>query len=206
MNRLQHYISLIIFTAGFAFGVQVPNFIDQYSKRVDAHLIEATSLFSGYQALANDQQNGDINALILKHETSSDATFRAEAALIRGLQTNIVRYQEEGAALIAGTWPGLIHIALKGSAALLQETINQDLAILPLNLDAMSYGFIIAILFSILWELVSLLLRGISRWHSRRQFKLQWAKRGASMSSQSREDGPNRHAELAHDVKAMSRY
>jgi hypothetical protein len=197
MSRVQHYISLIVFTTGFVLGVQIPNFIDQYSKRVDAHLIKA---------LADDQLGGDINALILKHETTRDVTLRAEATLIRGLQSNIESYQEEAITWAKGIWPSLIHIALKGSAALRQETINQDLAILPLNLDAMSYGFIIAILFSILWELVSLLLRGISRWHSRRQFKLQWAKRGASMSSQSREDGPNRHAELAHDVKAMSRY
>ena len=197
MSRVQHYISLIVFTTGFVLGVQIPNFIDQYSKRVDAHLIKA---------LADDQLGGDINALILKHETTRDVTLRAEATLIRGLQSNIESYQEEAITWAKGIWPSLIHIALKGSAALRQETINQDLAILPLNLDAMSYGFIIAILFSILWELVSLLLRGISRWHSRRQFKLQWAKREASMSSQSREDGPNRHAELAHDVKAMSRY
>jgi hypothetical protein len=197
MSRVQHYISLIVFTTGFVLGVQIPNFIDQYSKPVDAHLIKA---------LADDQLGGDINSLILKHETTRDVTLRDEATLIRGLQSNIESYQEEAITLAKGIWSSLIHIALKGSAALRQETINQDLAILPLNLDAMSYGFIIAILFSILWELVSLLLRGISRWHSRRQFKLQWAKRGASMSSQSREDGPNRHAELAHDVKAMSRY
>lgn len=170
MSRVQHYLSLVVFTAGFILGVQIPNFIDQYNKRVDAHLIEATNLFSGYQALANDQQGGDINALILKHETSSDATFRAEAALIRGLQSNIERYQEEAAALVSGIWPGLIHIALKGSAALRQETINSYSANLPLNLDAMTCGFILALTFSVLLELIILLLRGIVRWPRRRRY------------------------------------
>ena len=192
MNRVQHYISLVIFTAGFAFGVQIPNFIDQYSKRVDAHLIEATSLFSGYQALANDQQNGDINALILKHENSNDATFRAEAALIRGLQSNIVRYQEEGTALAAGIWPGLIHIALKGSAALRQETINSYSANLPLNFDAMTCGFIMAILFCILWELVLLALRGLLGWPRRQRYKNRPHK--PSPRSHSHKDRPTRHA------------
>ena len=161
MNRLQHYLSMIIFTASFALGVQIPNFVDQYGKRVDAHLIEASNMFAGYQALADVQQGGDVNALILKHETSDDLTFRAEAMLIRNLRSNIGQYRAEIIALNQSLWQGISHIVLNGSPSLRQETIENYSVNLPLNLDALTYGFVVAILLCVIWEFLLMIL-GVS--------------------------------------------
>ncbi|RML78834.1 hypothetical protein APX70_05575, partial [Pseudomonas syringae pv. maculicola] len=38
---MRSYLRLVLFTTGLLFGVQVPGFISDYSKRVEAHLIEA---------------------------------------------------------------------------------------------------------------------------------------------------------------------
>ena len=152
---------MIIFTAGFALGVQIPNFVDQYGKRVDAHLIEASNMFAGYQALADVQQGGDINALILKHESSDDLTFRAEALLIRDLRSNIRQYRAEIIALNQSLWQGVRHIALNGSPSLRQETIENYSVNLPLNLDALTYGFIVAILLCVIWEFLLIILGAI---------------------------------------------
>lgn len=35
------YLRLLLFTLGLLLGVQVPGFIDDYAKRVDAHRLEA---------------------------------------------------------------------------------------------------------------------------------------------------------------------
>ena len=179
MNRLQHYLSMIIFTAGFALGVQIPNFVDQYGKRVDAHLIEASNMFAGYQALADVRQGGDINALILKHESSDDLTFRAEALLIRDLRSNIRQYRAEIIALNRDLWKGISHIVLNGSPSLRQETIENYSVNLPLNFDALTYGFIIAILLCVIWEFLLMILGALFGIPRRRRRSHQQKSRAA---------------------------
>lgn len=41
---LRSYLRLVLFTAGLLIGVQIPGFISDYSKRVEAHLIEAQKM------------------------------------------------------------------------------------------------------------------------------------------------------------------
>ena len=44
---LLSYLRLVLFAAGLLIGVQVPGFINDYAKRVEAHLIEAQAGLSG---------------------------------------------------------------------------------------------------------------------------------------------------------------
>ena len=82
MRLLKDYTVRLVFAAGILFGVQIPNFIDQYTHKISAHQLEATKNFSGFQATADKFHGGDVNALIEKHETSADPVFRAEASPI----------------------------------------------------------------------------------------------------------------------------
>jgi hypothetical protein len=43
------YLRLVLFTLGLLVGVQVPGFINDYAKRVEAHLIEAQTGLAGFQ-------------------------------------------------------------------------------------------------------------------------------------------------------------
>ena len=45
---LLSYLRLVLFAAGLLIGVQVPGFINDYAKRVEAHLIEAQAGLSGF--------------------------------------------------------------------------------------------------------------------------------------------------------------
>lgn len=47
---LLSYLRLVLFAAGLLIGVQVPGFINDYAKRVEAHLIEAQTGLSGFRA------------------------------------------------------------------------------------------------------------------------------------------------------------
>ena len=49
---LLSYLRLVLFAAGLLIGVQVPGFISDYAKRVEAHLIEAQTGLSGFQGLS----------------------------------------------------------------------------------------------------------------------------------------------------------
>lgn len=72
---LRSYLRLVLFTVGLLFGVQIPGFISDYSKRVEAHLIEAQQAVKGYTATAQQFFKGDIRALIQHYRSSEDPVF-----------------------------------------------------------------------------------------------------------------------------------
>jgi hypothetical protein len=50
MGMLYRYLSIAIAGAAILIGIQIPNFVDQYEKRLDAHVIEVTTNMRGFQA------------------------------------------------------------------------------------------------------------------------------------------------------------
>lgn len=161
MTRLHHYISMIVFTLGFVVGIQVPNFIDQYAKRVDAHFQEASSHLQGYQKIADLNHGGDISRLIEKHANSTDATFRDETGVIQNLLANQQRFQREKIAMSQGWWHRIVHLALEGDRQILGQTYQQYAPGVPLTLEAVAAGFGVALLFCVGLELLAGLLSWI---------------------------------------------
>lgn len=92
---LRSYLRLVLFTLGLLFGVQIPGFISDYSKRVEAHLIEAQQAVKGYTATAQQFFKGDIQALIQHYRDSEDPVFRTDADNIDTLmnRTHILERQ-----------------------------------------------------------------------------------------------------------------
>ena len=77
---LLSYLRLVLFAAGLLIGVQVPGFISDYAKRVEAHLIEAQTSLSGFQGTANQFFKGDMQALVAHYRASEDPIFRSDAS------------------------------------------------------------------------------------------------------------------------------
>jgi hypothetical protein len=158
MGKLQHYLSLILFAAALMLGVQAPNFIDQYVKRVDAHYREAKVGFQYIQQTADIYHQGSVERLIAKHRDSADVTFRSEAA---GIENNYNRLQllaSEVDALKGNVFDQLVHIVFAGDRGLLSETQQHYTANVPLNVTAGIFGLITAVLVSIGYELVCSLM------------------------------------------------
>src|SRR3546814_8379983 len=75
---LLSYLRLVLFAIGLLVGVQVPGFISDYAKRVEAHLIEAQTGLQGFQGTANQFFKGDMQALVAHYRASEDPIFRSE--------------------------------------------------------------------------------------------------------------------------------
>ncbi|MBQ0798579.1 MAG: DUF2937 family protein [Porticoccaceae bacterium] len=161
MNVVHHYASLVIFTAAFLVGVQIPNFVDQYDKRVDAHLIEASEHLSGYQSTADIYHGGDLEVLIQKHRNSSDPTFRSETAVIENLTANHARFVAEQKALKGSLFSTSIHVMFFADGQIRGEVLDSYTSTLPINTDAIFAGLLIAFLSSLLLESVLALLRSV---------------------------------------------
>jgi hypothetical protein len=166
MGKLHHYISLIVFATALMVGVQFPNFIDQYVKRVDAHFQEAQVNIDGFLVVAKQFHNGSIERMIDSHKQSTDPAFRAEAQPIQAMYERKVELQAEREALQAPLWQQARHILLSRNTELLDETWQNYSSSLPLNTDAIVCGLAFGVVASIALEfLLSLLaaITGVSR-------------------------------------------
>ncbi|MBW2674963.1 MAG: DUF2937 family protein, partial [Deltaproteobacteria bacterium] len=62
MRVLYRYFLILIACAALLFGIQIPNFVDQYEKRLDAHFIEVENNLRGYQEIADRYYDGSVAA------------------------------------------------------------------------------------------------------------------------------------------------
>ncbi|WP_134549340.1 DUF2937 family protein, partial [Pseudomonas aeruginosa] len=72
------YLRLLLFTLGLLLGVQVPGFIDDYAKRVDAHRLEAAQNIQGFQQTAGQFFSGSLEELVRHYRSNSDPVFQRD--------------------------------------------------------------------------------------------------------------------------------
>ena len=108
---LLSYLRLVLFAIGLLVGVQVPGFINDYAKRVEAHLIEAQTGLRGFDATAQQFFNGDLQALVAHYRASDDPVFRSDANSLGTLLDRQVALDKQFQAM-QGPWYilSLIHI------------------------------------------------------------------------------------------------
>lgn len=169
MSIFRHYITLIVFAAGLLAGIQLPNFVDQYQKRVDAHFVEAKEDLSGFQKIADLFHHGDIRELIEKHEKSRDPTFRAEALPIKKIYQRKLRFEREIKAMHTSFVGKVVHILTAGDMAIINETYNNYSANLPLNTSAIASGLLTAVILCVMFEITVAVYGGMRRAVRRRR-------------------------------------
>jgi hypothetical protein len=157
---LRHHLRLVIFAIGLLVGVQVPGFIDQYDKRVNAHYIEAQRAFSGFQQTADRYFGGSVEQLIAHHSASGDRVFQDEAKTIAKLYARMKSLAAELDALRGTLFQRMVHVAIAPDQEILKETINAYSYTVPLNADAILCGVGAGFLLSFIIE--SLLVGGLS--------------------------------------------
>ncbi|UTW45278.1 DUF2937 family protein [bacterium SCSIO 12696] len=159
MSKLNHYLSMIMFMAAVMLGVQVPNFVDQYVKRVDAHLVEVETNFSKYQEAADEFHDGSIEALIDLYDSENNPSFQWGAEAIRNSHQRLQRFRLERSSLQAGFWQQLKFVALHGDRELISDTQRNYSPNVPLNANAAICGLGAGVLAAMLYELLLLLIK-----------------------------------------------
>ncbi len=159
MRLLKEYTIRLVFTAGILFGVQVPNFIDQYTQKISAHYLEAAENFSGFQATADKFHGGDVNALIERHESSNDAVFQSEAAPIKEIHSRILAFASELKSLNTNLFGKIFHVAFKSDRSVVKETVSEYSATVPLNTDAIICGLGLGMISALVCDLFFFVLK-----------------------------------------------
>ncbi|MEX0618593.1 MAG: DUF2937 family protein [Pseudohongiellaceae bacterium] len=166
------YLRLFVFAAGMLVGIQVPGFVDQYSKRLDARFSEASHNISGFQSTARLLFGGDMQALIRYYETSGDPVFESDADSIRNIYNRYRILAAEMEALEGNAISRAMHVGFAANEELFQETLNQYSYTVPLNTQAVGWGLTMALLLTVLGELTVLGLVKAPRLLSRRRHSL----------------------------------
>lgn len=168
MDFIRTNLARVAFALGILLGVQAPNLVTQYAQRVSAHLAEATQNFAGFQAVADRYFGGDVEALILHHEQSTDPVFRAEGEPIRKLWRRVEFLRGEQQAMAGDFVARLAHVAFGADPALRAETLDGYEATVPLTTTAITCGLAAAFLLGALVDGLFAVLARTARYPRRR--------------------------------------
>ncbi|MDN4504158.1 DUF2937 family protein [Alteromonadaceae bacterium BrNp21-10] len=167
MTILNHYLSMLVFATGLLLGVQLPNWVNQYVQRIDAHFLEAQLNITPYQKLADEMFNGSIAALIERHQQSQEKLFQREAAPIQQQFERFNYLKQQRQLLSQSLWQQLWQLAKHIDHDIARETIAKYQATIPLHQAAILCGLIGGVLASILYEILRNLLS--FKWLRRRK-------------------------------------
>ncbi len=164
LQLLQGYSLKMVFALTLLLGLQLPNFLQQYEQRLDAHYIEAKMQLQQYQALADLHFAGDLQALIIKHKSSEEALFSQEAVLIEKLQRRFYYLQAKKKALQGPLMARLYFLLGEFNRPLWLETQANYNAELRLNRNSILVGLLSALVVTLCLECLFFLLH----WQCRR--------------------------------------
>ncbi len=152
------YLRLILFCSGLLMGIQIPAVVDQYAKRVDAHLTEALDIFAGFQQTAERYFNGDIQQLIAHYQASEDRVFNNDAQNIRYIVDRVTLLKTEQKALNQSAPLRVIHVLFFSEQKIMHETMQQYSYMLLLSPLALVWGLISGLLLALCFEAMLYLL------------------------------------------------
>jgi hypothetical protein len=156
---LYRYLIVIVACIALLIGLQFPNFVDQYQKRVDAHLREVTVNLQPFQDIAAKFFGGDMNKLLELHRNSAEKPFQEEGAAIEKMVQRKLRFEADLAALQTSLPQKALHVLLHGDQEMIDEALGQYTYAVPLNQDALIFGAGVAVVILMLVELLLALAR-----------------------------------------------
>ena len=142
------YLRLVLFTLGLLVGVQVPGFINDYAKRVEAHLIEAQTGLRGFESTAQQFFNGDLQALVAHYRASEDPVFRSDANSLGTLLDRQVALDKQFQAMQGPWYIRALQVAVAADPDIRLETWNGYSYQILLTPEAMIWGMSGALLLS----------------------------------------------------------
>lgn len=163
MEILHRYLMIALACAAMLVGIQVPNLVDQYQKRVDAHLREITLNFKPYQDLADKYFGGDIGKLLQLHRQNQAQPIREEGDAIENMIRRKQHLEQADADMQASLPVRIYRVIVRGDRDLMRETLQQYTYAVPLNEDALMAGGAAAALLLALTEVLLALARYLSQ-------------------------------------------
>ena len=159
MSILYRYLIVIVACISLLLGLQIPNFVDQYQKRLDAHLREVTVNLQPFQEIADKYFGGDLAMLIEMNLKSGAKPLQEEGLAIEKMAKRKLRFATEMSALQTSLPKKALHILFHGDQEIVDEALAQYSYAVPINQDALMFGSAVAITTLVLAEILFALVR-----------------------------------------------
>ncbi len=158
---LRSYLRLCLFAVGLLVGVQLPGFIADYAKRVDAHWLEAEQNLAGFRLTAKRFFKDDLQALVAHYRISEDPVMRSDATSVAQLVDRAALLEREHLAMQQPWYGQAWHVLSAADADLRQETLDAYRYQVLLAPEAIAWGVVCALLLAWLVEVLLLALAGL---------------------------------------------
>jgi hypothetical protein len=155
MSFLYRYLLILLACLGLLLGIQIPSFVDQFNKRLDAHFQEVQANLKGYREIADRDFGGSMEALIRRHQDSSDPVFRDEAGPIQSIYQRYQRFEEQRSGLQTSLPQQVWYLIQHGDRELIRETYDNYTYALALDSTAIYSGFALVGIVLLLTEFTS---------------------------------------------------
>lgn len=156
MRMFRSYLRLLVFAFGLLVGVQVPGFVDDYAKRVDAQRAESEQSLLGFRETAARFFQGDLNVLVNHYRNSNDAVMRSDADSVAHLVARSSVLEGEWLAMQGPWYARLWHLVTSADRQMLEQTFETYSYQVLLAPQAIAWGLGCGLLLAWLVELLAL--------------------------------------------------
>jgi len=154
-NIFTKLLDRCLFTFSFIVGVQLPEFVQQYSQRLSGHLNEASHHLSQFQAIADSQYQGSLLTLISRYQANSDIAIVQTGDVIAELMTRIELFELQLSHLQQGDlYQRLYYFIIEMDIELARATAFQFQLAIPLETQALLLGACLALLILLMQSVI----------------------------------------------------
>ncbi|MFQ6372307.1 DUF2937 family protein [Shewanella sp. YIC-542] len=168
LTMLRDYLRLLLFFAGTLAGLQIPGFVDQYGKSLQAHLAEANRQLAGFQADAERYFGGNLEQLIAHYAASNDPIFNAGGDNLSSMAQRRYLLQDALQRFQRNAYSPYSELLLHPLADIRREVWQHYSHNVLLKPDAMAFGLLSGLLLAMATEALLGLLWCMLRWPWRR--------------------------------------
>lgn len=161
MNVFYSYIRMFIFLGAALAGIQVPAFVDQYGKSLQAHLAESRIALNAFQDDADKYFGGDLAKLIAHYIGNPDQVFNEGGRSIQSiydrnqlLKTNLEQFQRN-------SWSAYTQALVTPVPDVRKEVWVNFSYVIQLKPWAIVFGLAVGLAFALVTELVLRMLAGL---------------------------------------------
>lgn len=139
-------IDRCIFTIAFIFGVQFPEFIQQYSQRLSGHLNEALQQLTQFQLIADRHFDGNLAEMIQKYSANAEPSISETGALIVDTSNRVTNLQNHLISIEqADYFKRLYAFITEYDLPMAQATLEQYQLAIPIDFIALATGAFLAL-------------------------------------------------------------
>jgi hypothetical protein len=164
------YLRLVLFLGGVLFGVQIPGFVDQYGKNLEAHFRESVESLREFQQDADRFFGGDIKRLIAHYKIDDDPVFNAGGDSINSIYLRNIELREALLHFKKRPFNAYTQVFISPVSDMREEVWESYTYSIKLDFSAISMGLVAGLILAVSIEIfVRSLIGGASMLSNRSQ-------------------------------------